>query len=113
MSCSGNKLYESFFPMDYEKLYPFLHQNFFSNKNDGVFVEFGAHNGLGCTKYFEDLGWQGICIEPHPILFEELKKNRKAICLNCAISNENKSSKFLQINYPGPDCLSGIYTQRD
>jgi len=48
-------------------------------KRDGFFVEFGATNGVLLSntwlleKYFH---WQGICAEPNPKFFEQLRRNR-------------------------------------
>ena len=44
------------------------YENLFKNKNDGFFIEIGADDGIhfSNTKFFEDLGWNGICIEPSP-----------------------------------------------
>lgn len=108
-------LYDSFHPMEYTLLPQFLDDNFFQKKQTGSFVEFGAHDGIAgsCTKFFEDRGWKGICIEPHPQLFERLKKNRTAQCIHCGITTDEKTCKFLKINQPGPECLSGIINQYD
>jgi FkbM family methyltransferase len=54
-------------------------------KTGGFFVEFGATDGvlLSNTWLLEtEFNWRGICIEPNPKLFEQLKKNR-----NCQLSN--------------------------
>jgi FkbM family methyltransferase len=86
----------------------FLHENFFQNKRDGVFIDIGAHNGIAYsnTKFFEELGWSGICIEPIPEVFEELEENRKAICLQGCITNKKGTDKFLRVK--GPEMLSGL-----
>jgi hypothetical protein len=81
----------------------FLYEKFFKDKKDGVFVEIGAYNGIvySNTKFFEELGWSGICIEPIEDVFKELKKNRKAICIQGCISNKKGKSKFLRVKgYP-------------
>jgi hypothetical protein len=66
--------------------------------NDGLFVEFGAWDGVkgsNCRKLFEE-GWSGIFIEPQQDRFLTLKKNYldhdNIICLSDAINNTN--SKF-------------------
>ena len=48
-------------------------------KRNGFFVEFGATDGvlLSNTWLLErEFGWKGICAEPNPDFFEQLKKNR-------------------------------------
>jgi FkbM family methyltransferase len=57
----------------------FLNQNIFKNKQNGVYVELGALDGIlySNTKFFEDsLNWKGILIEPHPEKFKLLQMNR-------------------------------------
>lgn len=57
----------------------FLYENFFKNKKNGVYIELGALNGVlySNTKFFEDtLGWKGILIEPHPVMFKGLQATR-------------------------------------
>jgi FkbM family methyltransferase len=57
-------------------------------KGRGFFVDVGAHDGrfLSNTWELEQAGWTGICIEPHPRLFEDLVKNRRVPCINRAIA---------------------------
>lgn len=62
-------------------------ESYFVDKTDGFFVEVGAYCGIkgSNSKYFEDIGWKGICIEPIPKVFSKLVKNRKADCFCCAV----------------------------
>ena len=57
----------------------FLNENYFKNKKNGTYIELGALDGVlfSNTKFFEDtLNWTGILIEPHPIKYNLLEKNR-------------------------------------
>jgi len=57
----------------------FLNENIFKNKQNGVYIELGALDGIlfSNTKFFEDsLHWKGILIEPHPKKFKLLQLNR-------------------------------------
>ena len=56
----------------------------FENKKNGFFVDIGAHDGISInnTKLLEDLGWDGICIEPHPKVFQRLLLNRNCKKVN-------------------------------
>lgn len=56
---------------------------------NGFFVEVGAHNGVefSNTLMMEQLGWQGVCIEPNPESFPILRDNRRCFCSNAAISD--------------------------
>lgn len=87
----------------------FLHKNFFINKIDGFFVDIGAHDGitLSNSKFFEELGWNGICVEPIPSVFQKLINNRKCKCINAAISDKNEEIDFL-ICEGYTEMLSGI-----
>ena len=52
----------------------FVYENFFINKNKGYFVDIGAHDGVtfSNSKFFEELEWDGVCIEPNPKVFSIL-----------------------------------------
>ena len=63
-----------------------LNKIYFNNKENGVFIELGAIDGIfiSNTKYFEDnFNWTGILIEPNTFEYEKLKKNRP----NCYLFN--------------------------
>lgn len=48
-------------------------------KRGGFFVEFGATNGIMLSNSWlleKKFGWNGICAEPNPKFFEQLKRNR-------------------------------------
>ena len=87
----------------------FVYNKYFQNKNNGYFVDIGAHDGVtfSNSKFFEDLGWDGVCIEPNPIVFSLLESNRNCKCVEKAISDSKKISQFFQI-IDGPDMLSGL-----
>lgn len=88
----------------------FIYENFFKDKYHGVFVDVGANDGifLSNTYFFEkQLKWTGMCIEPHPITFKKLKKNRKCLCIEGCIAENTTKSSFLQINGP-INALSGM-----
>jgi FkbM family methyltransferase len=99
----------------------FLNEQIFKDKRNGFFVEIGAHDGIGYsnTYYFEKLGWKGICIEPHPEVFNKLKLNRSCTCLQLCVSNVNGQVDFLKVNghfdeiREYPEMLSGIYQSYD
>ena len=76
----------------------FLNDNYFHNKRDGTYIELGALDGIlySNTKFFQDeLGWNGILIEPHEIAFRCLEKNRPNNYLfNNLVSNSTEELKF-------------------
>lgn len=88
----------------------FVYENFFYDKKDGYFVDIGAHNGERDSNslFFEELGWKGICFEPNPEMFNELKKLRKCVCFPYAVSDKDETSTFFQITGNGPTVLSGL-----
>lgn len=49
-------------------------------KQGGFFVEFGATNGVLLSNTYlleKEFDWQGLCAEPNPRFFADLKKNRQ------------------------------------
>jgi FkbM family methyltransferase len=72
--------------------------------------------GTPCSKadrenyVFEKLGWQGVCVEPLPDVFELLKKNRQCDCYNVAIADVSSGSlEFIKAQ--GVEALSGLSRQ--
>ncbi|WP_448871322.1 FkbM family methyltransferase [Desulfobulbus propionicus] len=60
-------------------------------KRGGFFVEFGATDGVLLSNTWlleKEFGWQGICAEPNPKFFEQLKQNRHCIVSNQYIGRE-------------------------
>jgi FkbM family methyltransferase len=90
----------------------FTYENYFINKPNGVFVDIGAYDGEidSNSLFFENLGWDGICIEPNPEIFKKLKNIRKCKCLPYAISDKNEITQFFQIK-EGPSTLSGLVNE--
>lgn len=86
-----------------------LNENIFKKKKNGFFLEIGADDGIdkSNTLFFEERGWNGICIEPSPERYKLLKKNRYCSCINVAISDSNGVVDFLDIKGWGKG-LSGI-----
>ena len=88
----------------------FVYENFLKDIQKGFFVDIGAYDGVtqgSNSLFFEQLGWDGICIEPNPARFNLLEQNRKCICLNYAIADTIGEASFLQI-LDGIDTLSGL-----
>lgn len=68
-----------------------LHENYFHLTEKGTFLELGAMDGVlySNTKTLEDRGWTGYLIEPDPVSFSKLPKNRpNSKCFNVAIAQE-------------------------
>lgn len=93
----------------------YIKNTFFINKVNGYYIDIGANNGITAsnTKMFEELGWNGICIEPNPDIYQQLIKNRKCICVEGAISNiDQEYVEFCQIEGYS-EMLSGILDTYD
>jgi FkbM family methyltransferase len=67
-----------------------------NGRPNGFYVEIGAWDGRkkNSTIILENLGWDGVCIEPTPESFEALTKTRKCRCLNVAVFNKNGTAEF-------------------
>jgi len=88
----------------------FVHDTFFPGKRGGIFVDIGAHDGvrISNTKFFEEsMGWHGICIEPLPHRFKELRRNRSCICIEGCISTREGTEQFRMIG-PDYEMISGV-----
>lgn len=93
----------------------YVYENFFKNKKNGIFVDIGAHDGitLSNTYFFEQtMGWTGICIEPIPEVYTQLKNNRSCLCVQGCIFDHKKSAPFLRIS-GWAEMLSGILENYD
>ena len=87
----------------------FVYENYFQGKTDGYFVDIGAHDGttFSNSKFYEELGWTGVCVEPNPKVFETLQADRKCKCVMKAVADRTGWAQFFQI-LEGADMLSGL-----
>ena len=78
------------------KMANWFYSNCWQSENSGYFVEIGAYDGvkMNSTKFLEELGWGGTCIEALPERFEKLKQHRNCTCLNVAIYNYDGVIEF-------------------
>ncbi len=96
----------------------YLNEQFFKNMKGGTFVEFGAYDGLTISNslFFEnELGWTGICLEPLPEHFANLRTNRKCICIQGCVGPKSGVVDFLKINggHWYNQMLSGVVSAYD
>lgn len=97
----------------------FVYERYFKDKHNGVFIDIGAHDGItfSNTYFFEkELGWKGICIEPQPLVFKQLERNRSCICINGCISDKSGTVDFTHVICPScvyVEMLSGITQKYD
>jgi len=80
----------------------------------GVFLDIGANDGVTFSNslYFEEKGWTGICVEPHPSIFEQLSEKRQCHLLNACIASSDDTVDFLSVEGPA-NMLSGIVQYLD
>ncbi len=75
-----------------------------TNVHTGVYVDCGANNGifLSKTKFLDDNGWTGFCIEANPEQFKNLCNNRpNATCINTALYDVDNINVELSIDSRG------------
>lgn len=93
-----------------------VHLDYFEGFRSGVFVDLGAYNGVTDSHscfYERELGWTGLCVEPIPKIFEELKANRICTCIQGCVANRTGVSQFLKVTSPerNTEMLSGLIDQ--
>jgi len=68
-----------------------------------TYLDIGAHHPfyLSNTYLFYKKGSRGVCVEPDPVLFKEIKKYRpKDICLNIGLGSKKGEAEFFIIDPP-------------
>tara|TARA_R110000868_G_scaffold130812_5_gene340668 strand:+ start:2094 stop:2711 length:618 start_codon:yes stop_codon:yes gene_type:complete len=81
----------------------------YAGMREGFFVEVGAYDGIALSNTYlleTQYAWKGICAEPIPEKYEQLVKNRKAICSNKALYS--MSGLELVFDSAADAMLSGI-----
>ena len=98
----GEKNYKIMDKIEYKSQYgqdKWIIEEIFPNKTGGYFVELAAGDGVFLSntytleKYFN---WNGICIEPNSYSFDVLQKNRKCICDNNVIMEDDFEIDFVE-----------------
>lgn len=80
-----------------------------------MFVDIGAHDGVSFNNslFFEkSLEWTGICIEPNPDVYAQLRENRDCVCVQGCIFSKKKVVDFMKISGYA-EMLSGIIENYD
>lgn len=98
--------------LPYPQPWEWVRDNIDFEDSDLFYVDVGANDGIiaSNTAYFDlELGWKGICIEPHPSAFKKLESNRtSSINLNLCASDDDGIVDFLAIDGYS-EMLSGIH----
>jgi FkbM family methyltransferase len=79
-----------------------LVQAFFQSQR-GYFVDVGANDPTDWSQTFhlEQLGWDGVLVEPQPDLAETLRRSRKAIVYAVACSSPENSGRSMPLKLAG------------
>lgn len=73
-------------------------EDVFHGKRDGFFIELGAYNGFDISNTYileKQYGWSGICIEPDPVNFAKLAKERDCICVQACVDGAPQEISYL------------------
>jgi len=84
--------------------------HYFNNAENLTFIDIGANDGVTWSNSLSmeiNYGWNGICIEPHPVAYKKLIQNRSCKCLNLAVSDSDLELDFLVIEGKA-EMLSGL-----
>lgn len=75
----------------------FFINELFAGQKKGVFIDVGANDGITFSNTYalEQIGWTGICIEPHPDIFLKLRGNRSCECI-CAAAVDGSDASSLE-----------------
>src|SRR5438552_16634866 len=97
---------KAIFPWEAEES---LKEEFFGRACSGFFVDVGANDPWqgSQTWHLEQLGWDGILIEPQADLAERLRRERRAKVYAVACSSPDNSGKSATLN------VAGIHTSLD
>lgn len=86
-----------------------LDRHVFAGKCNGVIVDVGAHDGVAMSNSLfleRERGWTALCIEPNPVVYEQLVEARPR-CANVAIGPTEGSFPFRRITGYS-EMLSGL-----
>jgi FkbM family methyltransferase len=77
-------------------------ERYFKGKKRGFFVDVGAYDGVVISNsyFFEQVGWEGVLVEPHPDKAAACRSNRpKSLTFECAVvaSADVKSVELLDV----------------
>ena len=83
-------------------------QTIFAGKNNGFFVDVGAHHPYQISNTFALYlkGWRGINIEPNPELFELFKMRSEDINLNVGVSETVGKLPYYMMDRPACNTFS-------
>jgi len=89
-------------------------EKLFPDKKKGTFVDIGANDGItfSNTYLLEEMGWNGLAVEPIPSLYEKLAKNRQSITVNGCVAPRSGKGRFRVVTGYS-EMLSGLVDEYD
>jgi len=76
----------------------------FNEKRNGYFLDVGAADGVGLSNTYlleRRYGWKGICIEANPDIFQQLRRNRRVVCVNACLDSTEDFVNFAKRPFLG------------
>jgi FkbM family methyltransferase len=73
-------------------------EDVYNRKRNGFFLELGAYDGFGISNTYileKQYGWNGICIEPDPVNFAKLVRERTCICVQACVDGARREVGYL------------------
>ena len=86
-------------------------EGYFGHKTRGFYVEVGAYDGkvISNTYYFEQLGWTGALVEPHPEKAAACRVNRpRSRVFECAAVSSPELESIELMDVPGGEVYSTV-----
>jgi FkbM family methyltransferase len=92
-----------------------LKEAFFGRSHRGFFVDVGANDAQRASQtwHLEQLGWDGILIEPQPDLAGDLSRRRRAKVYPVACSSPANAGKSMPLHVAGSPHMAGIHASFD
>lgn len=88
----------------------------FNEKRSGYFVDIGAYDGITISNTYlleRRYGWSGICVEANPVLFAELARRRRAVCVNACLDASAGGVEFVLDGALGGIVAEDVDSQRE
>ena len=78
----------------------YVYKTFFKNKTDGYFCDVGGNHPINInnTYMFENLGWDGCCFEPVPVMEKLWSEHRRAKFFSYAATEKEEELKFTVVS---------------
>ena len=95
----GSEKFDFFLKSKSQILQDYFVASYFKFKKKGVFIEFGATDGIKDSNTFlleSEYDWRGILVEPIKDFYLKLKNNRSSKCINKVVYNRSNEKIIFQ-----------------